>query len=146
MKADPGKTNRNSRLVWLVVCLSGLIAACGQDAPVEQAEVARPIKMMNIGADDEGRTLEIPGSVGAAQSAELSFEVSGRMLARMVEEGQIVEAGQVVAKLDVGRIVSRMHVHEAESQSNGVSRYDRVAEKLLGEHEPGHFEHIRSRL
>jgi len=100
MKADPGKNNRNSRLVWLVVCFSGLIAACGQDAPVEQAEVARPIKMMNIGADAGGRTLEIPGSVGAAQSAELSFEVSGRMLARMVEEGQIVEAGQVVAKLD----------------------------------------------
>jgi RND family efflux transporter MFP subunit len=100
MKADPGMNNCNSHLVWLVVCLSGLIAACGQDAPVEQAEVARPIKMMNIGADAGGRTLEIPGSVGAAQSAELSFEVSGRMLARMVEEGQIVEAGQVVAKLD----------------------------------------------
>ncbi len=80
--------------------MSGLIGACGQDAQVEQAEVARPIKMMNIGADTGGRTLEIPGSVGAAQSAELSFEVSGRMLARMVEEGQFVETGQVVAKLD----------------------------------------------
>lgn len=100
MKAHTQMNNCRTRLVWIVACLSGLIGACGQDAPIEHAEVARPIKLMTIGADAAGRTLEIPGSVGAAQSAELSFEVSGRMLARMVEEGQIVEAGQVVARLD----------------------------------------------
>ncbi len=100
MKAHTRISNRSRRFVWIVACLSGLIGACGQDAPIEHAEVARPIKLMTIGADAAGRTLEIPGSVGAAQSAELSFEVSGRMLARMVEEGQIVEAGQVVARLD----------------------------------------------
>ncbi len=100
MKAHTRINNRRTHLVWVVACMSGFIGACGQDAPVEHAEVARPIKLMTIGADVAGRTLEIPGSVGAAQSAELSFEVSGRMLARMVEEGQIVEAGQVVARLD----------------------------------------------
>lgn len=90
----------NVRLVWLVASLSGFLGACGQDAPVEQAEVARPIKMMSIGEGAGTRTLEVPGSVSAAQSADLSFEVSGRMLARIVEEGQLVEAGEVVAKLD----------------------------------------------
>ena len=101
MKLNPGMNYWSARLVWLVVAsLSGFVGACRQEAPVEPAEVARPIKMISIGEGAGSRTLEVPGSVSAAQSAELSFEVSGRMLARIVEEGQLVEAGEIVAKLD----------------------------------------------
>jgi len=67
-----------------------LASACGPEAPVEREEVARPVKMIT----------EVPGSVFAAQSAELGFEVAGRMLERLVEEGQAVTVGQTVAKLD----------------------------------------------
>ena len=56
--------------------------------------------MITIGLAAGDETLEIPGSVYAAQSAELGFEVAGRMSERLVEEGQVVTAGQVVAKLD----------------------------------------------
>jgi len=38
MKQNPGKNYRSERLVWLLVSLSGFIGACGQEAPVEQAE------------------------------------------------------------------------------------------------------------
>ncbi len=85
MKPNPGMNYRSARLVWLVTSLSGFIGACGQEAPVAKTEVARPINMIIIGEDAGSRTLEVPGSVFAAQSADLSFEVSGRMLARIVE-------------------------------------------------------------
>lgn len=100
MKPNLGMNFRSTHLVCLVVCVSGLIGACGQEAPIEQAEVARPIKMMTLGEGVGSRTLEVPGSVFAAQSADLSFEVAGRMLARIAEEGQLVAAGEVVAQLD----------------------------------------------
>jgi RND family efflux transporter MFP subunit len=113
-----------ARRVWLTAILSLLIGACGQDAPVEQVEVARPIKMMSIGASAAGRTLEVPGSVGAAQSADLSFEVSGRMMARMVEEGQLVETSEIVAKLDSRDYVAQRNAARAR-RDTAKSDYDR---------------------
>ncbi len=121
----------NVHLVWLVASLSGFLGACGQDAPVEQAEVARPIKMMSIGEGAGTRTLEVPGSVSAAQSADLSFEVSGRMLARIVEEGQLVEAGEVVAKLDPRDYVAQRDGARArrDTASADYDRYAKAFEK-----------------
>ena len=113
MKPNPGMNYWSAPLVWLMAGLLGLVGACGQEAPVEQAEVARPIKMMRIGEGAGSRTLEVPGSVSAAQSADLSFEVSGRMLARIVEEGQVVEAGEVVAKLDPRDYVAQRNAARA---------------------------------
>ena len=124
MNSNPGMTCRRTGLVWLVAALSGFVGACGQDAPVEQAEVARPVKMISIGEGAGGRTLEVPGSVFAAQSAELSFEVSGRMLARIVEEGQLVEAGEVVAKLDSRDYVAQRNAALAR-RDTAKADYDR---------------------
>jgi RND family efflux transporter MFP subunit len=131
MKLDPGMNYWSAHLVWLVASLSGLISACGQEAPVEQAEVARPIKMMSIGEGAGNRTLEVPGSVSAAQSADLSFEVSGRMLARIVEEGQVVEAGEVVAKLDPRDYVAQRNAARArrDTAKADYDRYKKAIEK-----------------
>jgi len=129
MKRKPGMNYWSAPIVWLVVASSGFIGACGQEAPVERAEVARPIKMMSIGEGVGGRTLEVPGSVSAAQSADLSFEVSGRMLARIVEEGQIVEAGEVVAKLDPRDYVSQRDAARARRDTNKAD-YDRYSKAL----------------
>ena len=124
MKSITGKNNWGSRCVWLAVSSLVLVGACEQEAPVEQVEVARPIKMMSIGTGAGGQTLEVPGSVFAAQSAELSFEVSGRMLARIVEEGQIVAAGEVVAKLDSRDYVAQRNGARARRDTNKAD-YDR---------------------
>ncbi len=131
MKSNMGMKYRNVRLVLLGACLLGLVGACGQEAPVERAEVARPIKMMSIGEGVGNRTLEIPGSVAAAQSAELSFEVSGRMLARIVEEGQGVEAGEIVAKLDPRDYVAQRNGARArrDTAKADYDRYRKAFEK-----------------
>jgi len=131
MKLFPEINCYSARLVSLVAIVSGLVGACGQEAPVERAEVARPIKMMSIGEGAGDRTLEIPGSVFAAQSADLSFEVSGRMLARMVEEGQIVEAGEVVAKLDSRDYVAQQNGARArrDTLKADYDRYSKAFEK-----------------
>jgi RND family efflux transporter MFP subunit len=124
MKPKLGMNNCCARRVWLTVSLSVFVAACGQEAPLEQVEVARPIKMMSVGAGAIGGTLEVPGSVAAAQSADLSFEVSGRMMARIVEEGQLVEAGEVVAKLDSRDYVAQRNGARAR-RDTAKADYDR---------------------
>ena len=131
MKLNSNLNYRSACLVLQVGILSGFVGACGQEAPVEQAEVARPIKMVSIGEDAGSRTLEVPGSVSAAQSAELSFEVSGRMLARIVEEGQIVETGEVVAKLDSRDYVAQRNGARARRDTlrADYDRYRKAFEK-----------------
>jgi RND family efflux transporter MFP subunit len=56
--------------------------------------------MLEIGAAAAGGTLEYPGEVAAAQSAEMSFEMAGRIIEFPVVEGQQVERGTVLARLD----------------------------------------------
>jgi RND family efflux transporter MFP subunit len=91
---------RSAGFSAIAILLSLFVSACGPEEVVEQAEVARPVKMITIGSLSGNETLEIPGSVHAAQSADLGFEVAGRMSERLVDEGQLVTAGQVVARID----------------------------------------------
>ncbi len=107
-----------------VFCL--LLGACGPDGVVERDEVARPVKMITVGLATSNETLEVPGSVHAAQSAELSFEVAGRLLGRQVEEGQVVAAGHVVAKLDARDYEVRRDRARA-TRDTAKSDYDRYA-------------------
>ncbi|MDH4126381.1 MAG: efflux RND transporter periplasmic adaptor subunit [Gammaproteobacteria bacterium] len=114
------------RLALLTTGLCAILAACGPaDAP-ERPEVARPVKMITIGDTAGSATLEVPGSVFAAQSAELAFEVSGRMLARMVEEGQLVQAGDVVARLD-DRDYVQQRDRERAQRDTAQADYERYA-------------------
>jgi len=80
---------RSTKIAAISMLLSLLISGCGPDEVVERAEVARPVKIITIGLATGDETLEIPGSVHAAQSAELGFEVAGRMSERLVEEDRL---------------------------------------------------------
>ena len=100
MDVNQTTVRRSTNIAAMPMLLSLLLSGCGPDEVVEKAEVARPVKIITVGLATGDETLEIPGSVHAAQSAELGFEVAGRMSERLVEEGQVVTAGQVVAKLD----------------------------------------------
>lgn len=100
MDVIPTITLRSGIVALISILLSLSLSACGPEQVVERAEVARPVKLMTIGLASGDETLEVPGSVHAAQSADLGFEVSGQMSGRLIEEGQLVTAGQVLAKLD----------------------------------------------
>lgn len=108
------------------ISLSLLLSACGPEEVVEHAEVARPVKLITIGLASGDETLEIPGSVHAAQSAELGFEVSGQMSERLVEEGQVVSAGEVIAKLDARDYLVRRDRARA-TRDTAKADYDRYA-------------------
>jgi RND family efflux transporter MFP subunit len=108
------------------ILLSFLLSACGPDDVVERAEVARPVKMITVGSATDDETLEIPGSISAAQSAELGFEVAGRMSERLVEEGQLVTAGQIVAKLDA-RDYSVRRDRARANRDTAKADYDRYS-------------------
>jgi RND family efflux transporter MFP subunit len=126
MDVNQSSVTRASKIAAILMSLSFLLSGCGPDEVVERAEVVRPVKLITIGLATGDETLEIPGSVYAAQSAELGFEVAGRMSERLVEEGQVVTAGQVVAKLDPRDYAVRRDGARA-SRDTAKADYDRYA-------------------
>jgi len=81
------------------IFLALFLVACEQE-PVEREAVARPIKMMTLGEATSGGNLEFPGVISASQSTDLGFEVSGQIIEFPVDEGQEVEKGDILARLD----------------------------------------------
>ena len=85
-----------SRLV-LVALLAA--AACGPGAQPEP-EPLRPVRVVTVEKREGGETVSLTGRLEAEDNVALSFRVGGRLVARTVNVGDRVEAGQVVARLD----------------------------------------------
>jgi RND family efflux transporter MFP subunit len=81
-----------------VPCL--LLAACGQKEEAGHEEVARPVKIFEIGAGGAGGTKEYPGKLRAWKHVDMAFEVPGRIVEFPYVEGTEVEKGAVLARLD----------------------------------------------
>ena len=76
-----------------------LLSGCDQTVS-EPQEILRPVRSITVSHSDTGLQKTFPGIVEAAQQANLSFRVAGRLAALTVKDGSTVVAGQVVAELE----------------------------------------------
>ena len=82
----------------LFAALGATLAGCGSKE--EPAEAPRPALVMEVKADlDAGRTV-YSGEVRARHEADLAFRIAGKLIARQVEVGSMVKAGDPLARLD----------------------------------------------
>ncbi len=84
--------------VSLLLLLS--LLSCASEKPTPEVVIVRPVKMLTVGGAVGARTLEYPGTVAAALDAQIGFEVPGRLIELAVSEGQRVEKGAILARLD----------------------------------------------
>jgi membrane fusion protein, multidrug efflux system len=84
-----------------ILC-AGLIAAtvASCDKPAPPASQARPVRAVAVERDAEGETVSLTGHIRAKDQASLAFRLDGRMIERPVNVGEVLKAGQVVARLD----------------------------------------------
>jgi len=94
------------------LCVSLTAAGCSEK-PVEEGPVARPVKLLTIGGSDSEAWVEYPGTIKAAQTADMGFEVPGRIIERLVNEGERVKKGTVLARLDDRDYVAEMDAVKA---------------------------------
>jgi RND family efflux transporter MFP subunit len=88
-----------ANLIVAGLLLPGL-AACGRGDPPVPPPASRPVKLFTVEGGRSDMIRSFPGRVRAARRAELSFRVSGQLQEIRVKEGDLVEAGQVLARLD----------------------------------------------
>jgi multidrug efflux pump subunit AcrA (membrane-fusion protein) len=84
--------------VGLMLVLAAALAACSKPTP--PAEPVRSVKVMTVGVQGAGIQLEYAGEVRARIESTLGFRVGGKLLERLIEPGQRVKAGQLLARLD----------------------------------------------
>lgn len=93
--------------------LSLLLVACGKSAP-PTPPAARPAFTLQVGNQPVAAQWQYNGDVRARHEVQLGFRLPGKVAARLVEVGQRVAAGQVLARLDVTDAALQSNAAEAQ--------------------------------
>ena len=76
-----------------------LLGGCGDDTPGAAPEV-RPVRVVTVEPRTGGDVVSLTGTVEARTEVNLAFRIDGRLTERLVNVGDRVTPGQVVARLD----------------------------------------------
>ena len=130
MKKPPMRHSALNFVFLIIVGGMAALAGC-QREEVEREPVVRPVRIMTIGDAGAGQTLVFSGSIRAGDTAELGFEVPGRIVELPVNEGQQVSQGDLIARLDPADFQSQVDQAEAnyrQAQST-FERYKEIVER-----------------
>jgi RND family efflux transporter MFP subunit len=135
-----------------VAGISFLLAACNQsDAP--ETEQIRPVKVVIAQTRAVSESVVLTGRIVAEEEVNLAFPMDGRLIDRRAMVGTIVEAGEIVARLDpqiamntakaaeadlaAARAVflqaDRVEKREKENYNKGIlprAQYDQIVQQL----------------
>jgi RND family efflux transporter MFP subunit len=86
---------------WIILLLpaAGALTACQKEVGSTAPEV-RPVRTITVAAQPAGETVVLTGHIEAENEADLGFRISGRLIRRLVNVGDRVEPGQLLARLD----------------------------------------------
>ena len=106
-------------LVSLLV-LSLILAGCDAPAataptsPASAAKLDRPVQVERVKFERDGANREFVGVVRARYETDLGFRVAGKIVSRLINNGDVVHAGDVIARLDPQDFVLQVESAEAE--------------------------------
>jgi len=111
--------------VILLAALGGL-TACSAPVEDEVEEIVRPARLLIVTAGAEERQLNLPATIEASSTVEMTFEVGGYLETLPVQEGQQVLEGELIAQLRQSDF--RNDLASAQSQFNTAeSEFERAA-------------------
>lgn len=114
-----GKVSFVSKSLLVAVAL-GALTACSEEKKVEAPEIVRPVKVAEVSAPDQGRKLDYSGSVRARTEMNLGFRVAGKITERLVDIGERVKPGDVLARLDA--VDYQLAVRRAEADLSAATK------------------------
>ncbi len=92
-------SSRQPLVLWSALLL-GVLALNGCERKQEVAAEIRPVKTQQVKLQPLASESSYSGEVRARYETRLAFRVGGKITARLVEVGQEVKAGQLLARLD----------------------------------------------
>jgi membrane fusion protein (multidrug efflux system) len=121
---------RNSSLILLV---SGALIACGKKGE-EKPKTLAPTKvtLREITSGDQAEVLRYSGTVEAENMVQIGFSVPGTVTSVLVNEGQPVQAGQLLASIDPTEYDNALIIASA-----GLEQAEDMYTRLNGLYEKG---------
>lgn len=121
-----------------MVGLLALVAACGNDAAPQ--EIPRPVLVVQPAGGNGAAVSAYAGEIRAREESPLSFRVGGSLTRRLVDAGDVVKRGDLLAELDPGDL--RLQAQAAQAQlaaadaelaraSADRARYAKLAQQQL---------------
>lgn len=101
---------------FLCLLLASLLSACEDELP-PVPEQARPIRTFTITDVASGQVRKFSGVIEASDSSSLSFQISGNVHEVLVNQGDQVTGGTVLAVLDQEPFQLNVQAAEADLQS-----------------------------
>jgi RND family efflux transporter MFP subunit len=98
----------------LALAAALLLAACAAEATAPAARPERPVQVQRVAFEDANAKREFVGVVRARYETDLGFRVGGKIVTRIVNVGDRVQAGDVVARLDPEDLKLQVQSAEAE--------------------------------
>jgi multidrug efflux system membrane fusion protein len=126
------------RRLLSLVALSAAMALGACSGKKESPEPIRAVKLITVGASDLNVQGEYAAEIKARVESRLGFRVGGKILVRQAEAGQRVQAGQVLAEVDVqdyalGAQAAQAQVIGARSQRDLAAADYKRYEALLAQ-------------
>lgn len=127
------KDNKFRRIgtAGFAVTLFTILSACTEDPIAEVAAPIRPAKLVEIATQTNVQTLNFPAIITARSSAELGFQVGGKVQELPVVEGQAVKEGDVIAMLEQSSFKNDLST--AQAQFNSANSDYQRARRLIKE-------------
>ncbi|MBV9859337.1 MAG: efflux RND transporter periplasmic adaptor subunit [Alphaproteobacteria bacterium] len=99
------------QILWVSLILA-TVAGC--DKPAPPVSQARPVRTVVVERHAEGEIVSLTGQVRAKDQANLGFRLDGRVIERLVNLGDAVKPGQVLARLDPRSQQDLLHTAQAD--------------------------------
>ena len=113
-------TQTRLQLCCTVIAIAALAAGCSREAEPVLPDI-RPVRTVTVEKQDLGDTVQLTGHVRARDEASLGFRIGGRMIERLVNLGDRVQAGQTIAKLEpLDELNALRSAQAALNSANGI--------------------------
>ncbi|MBA8880141.1 efflux RND transporter periplasmic adaptor subunit [Phyllobacterium myrsinacearum] len=126
----PQRITRHTCKMMIMVFGLALLAGCQPEKAAEQKPPA-PVNAAKVEFTDYSQSVSVSGEIRAKIDSNLSFRVSGKVTQRLVDVGDHVAAGDVLARIDPTQqqadvAASEAAVRSAEAQvRQATSAFDR---------------------
>ncbi|KQV43931.1 MULTISPECIES: efflux RND transporter periplasmic adaptor subunit [unclassified Rhizobium] len=120
---------KTSLFSTLLVAAALGLSACSEKKAETAEEVVRPVKVVEVAASQTQRTLNYSGAVRARSEIAMGFRVSGKITERLVDIGDRVTPGEIVARIDGTDYI--LSVRSAEASLAAAERQVETADLAL---------------
>lgn len=114
-----------------LLLLALTLTSCEQPAPAASADERKPVRVLTAGTETAIPEIRATGLVASQEEARLGFKSGGVIAAVLVDAGDRVQRGQVLARLDATELEAA--ARQAGAQQAKAARDVARAEKLYSQ-------------